>query len=101
MKLASAGAVAVPGNQSSHTANTMIKTIPETNSGMTVADSPPTVIIRSVSLPLRSAAMIPPNTPSGTTITKATTASLAEFRRALPRSSETGRENEIESPKSP
>jgi hypothetical protein len=57
--------------------------IPVTNSGTTASESPPTVMSRSVSRSRFRAATTPP--------TNASTASLAEWARAGPISSLTGR----------
>ena len=50
------GKAAVTGNHLRRTPNTMIRAIADTNSGMAVSESPPTVMIRSTGRPLRNAA---------------------------------------------
>ena len=79
---APAPADADTGSHLSETAKMMITTIPDTNSGTVAADSPSTEMIRSVARPYLSAASTPPRIPSGTTITKASAASLTEFTSA-------------------
>ena len=58
-------------------------------------------MIRSISLPRRRAATTPPKMDSGTTMTKASAASLAELTRARSTSSLTGSAKEIDKPRSP
>ena len=67
------------GSHFSSTPNTTSSTIPDTNSGTVDSDSPVTEMTRSVPRPACSAAITPPRMPSGTTITKASAASLTEL----------------------
>ena len=62
--------------------NTRISTIPDTNSGTTVAERPMSTMARSMTRPRFSAATMPPRIPSGTTSTKATPPSFREFTSA-------------------
>ena len=64
--------------------------MPEQNSGTIVADSPTTVMVRSIQVRTLSAATTPPKMPSGTTITNATAASFNECSNATPRKFATG-----------
>ncbi len=66
------------GSTFSQIPNTTIRKIPETISGVTVADVPATTISRSELLPACRAANTPAKMPSGTTITNASSASLSE-----------------------
>ena len=68
-------------------------TMPDTNSGTVVADSPATEMIRSGARPAFSAAMTPPAMPSGTTITNASAASLSELTSADWMNGQTGVRN--------
>ena len=77
-----AGALAVTGSTFSAMPKTTMSTIPETNSGTVDSDRPATLMLRSTALPRFSAARTPPRMLSGTTITKATAASLSERPRA-------------------
>src|SRR3954451_15721935 len=54
----------------------------QTNSGMAVADRPPTEMMRSLGRPSCSEANTPPRIASGTTMMNASTASLAEWASA-------------------
>ena len=72
-----------------------------TASGITLADRPNTVIVRSLSVPVRSAASTPPRIPSGTTITSARSASFNERTSASQTKSPTGVEYWYEVPRSP
>ena len=56
--------------------------MPETNSGSTVADRPPRLMMRSSGRLTLSAAITPPRTPIGTTSTNATAASFIELASA-------------------
>ena len=56
--------------------------MPETNSGSTVTDRPPRLMMRSSGRSRLSAAMTPPRMPIGTTSTKATAASFIELPSA-------------------
>ena len=70
------------GSQRSHTPNTRISTIDETNSGITVADKPAMLMVRSSQRPACMADHTPPAMPSGTTTINASRPSLAECARA-------------------
>src|SRR5947209_872647 len=83
--LAPGGVEAWIGRTLSQIPNTRITTIPDTTSGMTVAERPTTLIVRSMRLPTFSADNTPPAMPSGTTTTNARAASLSELTSALPR----------------
>jgi hypothetical protein len=88
--LALSGAFALTGSTSSHSAKIRISMIPVTNSGMTLSDSPPSVITRSTARSRFSAAITPPRTARGTTRTNASAASLSELTSASPTSVLTG-----------
>ena len=62
----------------------------DTNSGTTVSDRLTTLIARSCQRPARIAAYTPAPMDNGTTMTKATAASLSELSRALPTNGATG-----------
>ena len=64
--------------------------MPETNSGTTVTESPVRVMTRSSQRPTFSAATTPPAIASGTTMTKATAASLRELISAVAMKGATG-----------
>ena len=98
---APSGNCAVDGSSPRPSEKTMISTTAQTNSGIAVADNPPTVMNRSRNLPSWRAANTPPRIASGTTMMNASTASLAEFLIAGPITSPTGRRNACDSPKSP
>ena len=72
-----------------------------TNSGIAVADRPPTEMTRSRAVPSCSAAITPPKIASGTTMTKASSASLAEATSGLKMTSLTGRSPWTDVPRSP
>ncbi len=78
-----------------------MNTIAVTNSGIAVNETPVIVITRSVRLPRRSPAIVPPMMLSGTTITKATAASLSELVNDGPRRLETATLYWSEVPRSP
>ena len=71
------------GSTFSQIPNTRIRKIPDTISGVTVADVPATTISRSELLPTCRAAYTPAKMPSGTTITNASIASLSECPSAV------------------
>jgi hypothetical protein len=96
-----AGAFALTGSHFSPIANTTMSTMPETNSGTVDSDRPATLIVRSTALPRERAARTPPTMASGTTITKATAASLSECSSAGTRNVLTGARNWYEVPRLP
>ena len=67
------------GSTFSATPNTTMSTIPDTNSGTVVSESPVTEMTRSTGRPACSAAITPPMMPSGTTMTNASAASFSEL----------------------
>ena len=79
------------GKIPSPSAKMTMKITAHTNSGMAVADSPPTEIRRSRMLPSFVAADTPPKIASGTTMMKASSASLAEATSGSTRTSDTAR----------
>ena len=89
------------GSTFSHSPKTRIRTMPPTNSGMAVADRPPTEMIRSTGFPACSAANTPPRMPSGTRMTNARNASLSDWAMAVAIMSPTGRLKANEVPRSP
>ena len=101
MKLVSGGIADCAGNQLSWMAKIAMRMRPLTNSGRPMNASEPTEIVWSTQVFLRNAAMRPSKIPSGTYMTKATTASMSELRR---RSKTMGRTSVFmlgESPQSP
>lgn len=72
------GGFAVTGSTLRPIANTTMSTLPETNSGTVDSDRPVALMSRSVARPRCRAAVTPPAMLSGTTMTKATAASLSE-----------------------
>ena len=68
----------------------MINRTAHTKSGTAVAERPPIETNRSRRLPSLRAAHTPPKMASGTTMMKASSASLAEFTSAGPITSSTG-----------
>src|SRR5918998_3745582 len=97
---APSGNCAVVGNNPSPSEKTTMKNTAQTNSGIAVAESPPTEIRRSRKLPSWIAAVTPPAIASGTTITNASSASLPEATSGSNRTSDTGR-FWTDSPRSP
>ena len=72
-----------------------------TKSGTAVAERPPREMNRSRKLPSLSAAHTPPAMAIGTTMMKASSASLADLTSAGPITSPTGRRKASDSPISP
>jgi hypothetical protein len=91
---------AVVGKIPSPSAKISMKRTAQTNSGMAVADRPPTEIRRSRKLPSFIAARTPPVIASGTTMTNASSASLADATIGSASTSDTGRLL-TDSPRSP
>ncbi len=89
--LAPSGNWAVVGNSPRPSEKTRMKSTAQTNSGIAVADRPPTEIRRSRKLPSFIAATTPPTIASGTTMMKASSASLPEATIASTMMSDTGR----------
>ena len=81
------------GSQPRLTAKMRISTMPMTNSGVTARLSPEIVITRSLALPWRRAARVPPMMPSGTTSSNVISASLIEANSAVGTKSITGARN--------
>ncbi len=90
MMLAPSGGVAETGSHLSFTPKIRMKNTAHTNSGMTAADNPPMVMMRSIGRPRRRAAKTPPKMLAGTTSKKANAASLSDFGIASPSFSVTG-----------
>src|SRR6185312_11538478 len=98
---APAPAEAVTGSAFRYTPKMTMTTMPDTNSGTVVAESPATEMTRSAPRPTLSAAMTPPAMPSGTTITNASAASLIELNSADWMNGQTGARYWYDSPKLP
>ena len=89
------------GNARIATPNTRISTTAQTNSGITAAESPPTVNTRSTFLPLFIAAAMPPKMLMGAIKINATIANCADLPAAGPKISPTGCSYCNEVPRSP
>ena len=83
------------------TPKSKIRSTDQTNSGITAAESPPTVINLSANFPRFIAASIPPRTLNGTMMRNATSAIWADLVAAGASSSETGISYVVETPRLP
>jgi hypothetical protein len=95
------GHAAVDGKIPRPSEKTISRTTAHTKSGTAVADRPPTVMIRSRTLPSCSAATTPPKIESGTTMMNASSASFAEWPSAGQSTSEMGWRVDTDVPMSP